>query len=76
MEQASQDVTVLLREIAKGDQQAIARLTPLVYGELRRLPARYMNRERANHTLQPTALVHETYLKLVQHPPVWRVLTL
>ena len=70
MEQAPQDVTILLGEMAKGDQQAIAKLTPLVYGELRRLAARYMNRERANHTLQPTALVHEAYLKLVQHPPV------
>jgi RNA polymerase sigma-70 factor, ECF subfamily len=70
MEQAPKDVTVLLGEVAKGDHQAISKLTPLVYGELRRLAGRYMNRERAGHTLQATALVNEAYLKLVQNPPV------
>jgi RNA polymerase sigma-70 factor, ECF subfamily len=70
MAQAPQGVTVLLGEVAKGDQQAVSKLIPLVYSELRRLAGRYMNRERANRTLQATALVHEAYLKLVQNPPV------
>jgi RNA polymerase sigma-70 factor, ECF subfamily len=69
-ERASHDVTVLLGEVAKGDQQALSKLLPLVYGELRRLAGGYMNRERTDHTLQATALVHEAYLKLVQNPPV------
>jgi RNA polymerase sigma factor (TIGR02999 family) len=55
--------------MAKGDQEAASKLIPLVYSELRRLADRYMNRERTDHTLQATALVHEAYLKLVQHPP-------
>jgi RNA polymerase sigma-70 factor, ECF subfamily len=70
MEGGPQDVTVLLGEVAKGDQQAVSKLLPLVYSELRRLAGRYMNRERPGHTLQATALVHEAYLKLVRHPPI------
>jgi RNA polymerase sigma-70 factor (ECF subfamily) len=70
MEGALQDVTVLLGQAAKGDQEAVSKLIPLVYSELRRLADRYMNRERPDHTLQATALVHEAYLKLVHHPPV------
>lgn len=73
MEHESQDVTVLLEEVAKGNQLAISELTPLVYTELRLLAGRYMARERADHTLQATALVHEAYLKLVRHPPAeWK----
>ena len=68
MERAPQDVTVLLAEVTKGDQQAASKLVPLVYDELRRLAGRHMRRERADHTLQATALVHEAYLKLVQYP--------
>jgi RNA polymerase sigma-70 factor, ECF subfamily len=70
MERAAQDVTVLLAEVTKGDQQAASKLIPLVYDELRRLAGRYMRRERTGHTLQATALVHEAYLKLVQYPSV------
>jgi RNA polymerase sigma-70 factor (ECF subfamily) len=70
MEQVSHDVTVLLAEVTKGDQQAASKLIPLVYDELRRLAGRYMRRERADHTLQATALVHEAFLKLVQHQSV------
>jgi RNA polymerase sigma-70 factor, ECF subfamily len=69
MERTPQDLTILLGEMAKGDQEAASKLIPLVYSELRRLADRYMNRERTDHTLQATALVHEAYLKLVQHPP-------
>jgi RNA polymerase sigma factor (TIGR02999 family) len=70
MERAPKDVTVLLAEVTKGDPQAAAKLVPLVYDELRRLAGRYMRREREDHTLQATALVHEAYLKLVQQPSV------
>jgi RNA polymerase sigma-70 factor (ECF subfamily) len=62
----SADVTVLLAQLADGDQKAASRLVPLVYSELRRMAARYMRRERVDHTLQTTALVHEAYLKLVE----------
>jgi RNA polymerase sigma-70 factor (ECF subfamily) len=62
------DVTGLLHAYEEGDEDALARLMPLVYGELRRLAARALRRERSGHTLQPTALVHEAYLRLVdQH---------
>jgi RNA polymerase sigma factor (TIGR02999 family) len=59
------DVTQLLNAIEKGDAQAAGQLLPLVYQELRRLAAQKLAREKAGHTLQPTALVHEAYLRLV-----------
>ncbi|HET9264247.1 MAG TPA: sigma-70 family RNA polymerase sigma factor [Vicinamibacterales bacterium] len=58
-------VTTLLRAWRHGDQAAFERLTPLVYDELRRRARRYLRGERPNHTLRPTALVHEAYLRLV-----------
>jgi RNA polymerase sigma factor (TIGR02999 family) len=58
-------VTALLNRWRQGDAQALEQLLPVVYEELRRIAARQLRRERANHTLQPTALVHEAYLKLV-----------
>jgi RNA polymerase sigma factor (TIGR02999 family) len=58
------DVTRLLDEHRNGNEAALAQLIPLVFDELRRIAARYMRRERPNHTLQPTALVHEAYLRL------------
>ena len=60
-----QDATRLLNAAAQGDSRAAERLLPLVYEELRRLAARNMSRESADHTLQPTALVHEAYARLV-----------
>jgi RNA polymerase sigma-70 factor, ECF subfamily len=70
---ASAEVTVLLSELAKGNPDAESKLIPLVYNELRRMADRYMRRERADHTLQTTALVHEAYLKLVeQHSVDWQ----
>jgi RNA polymerase sigma factor (TIGR02999 family) len=66
----SAGVTSLLRELAQGKQEAAGELMPLVYDELRRLAGRYMRRERENHTLQTTALVHEAYLKLVEQNSV------
>ncbi len=59
------EVTVYLMEWQRGDQHALDRLLPVVYGELQRLAAAYLRGERKGHTLQPTALVHEAYLRLV-----------
>jgi RNA polymerase sigma-70 factor, ECF subfamily len=59
------DVTLLLTKWANGNQSALNELTPLVYKELRQLAASYLWRERRGHTLQPTALVHEAYLRIV-----------
>ena len=58
-------VTQLLAEWGSGDRAALDRLVPLVFEELRRLAQSYLRRERADHTLQPTALVNEAYLRLV-----------
>jgi RNA polymerase sigma factor (TIGR02999 family) len=63
------DVTRILSAIERGDQSAADELLPLVYAELRRLAAAKMARIKAGQTLQPTALVHEAYLRLVGHPP-------
>src|SRR5687767_3530248 len=60
-----QEVTDLLIEWSEGNQEALNELMPLVYDELRRVASRYLRKERAGHTLQTTALVHEAYLKLV-----------
>jgi len=66
-------VTGLLRAWGRGDLEAREKLMPLVYGELRRRAAAYLRREKADHTLQPTALVHEAYLRLVgQKRVAWR----
>ena len=67
------DVTQLLVNWSQGDQKALEQLMPLVYGELRRLAAAYLRRERSNHTLQSTALVNEAFLRMVhQHDVQWR----
>lgn len=63
--QSPEGITQLLIDWGKGDQAALERLMPLVYSELRRLASNYLRRERVEHTLQPTALVNEAYLKLV-----------
>lgn len=59
------DVTMLLAEIARGEAGAAERLFPVVYGELRRIAAMQMRAERKDHTLEPTALVNEAFLRLV-----------
>ena len=59
------DITVVLDAINRGESQAAEQLLPLVYEELRRLAAVRMSQESANHTIQPTALVHEAWLQLV-----------
>ncbi len=63
MEPPPADVTSLLNQMAEGDQEAAQKLYPLIYNELRGIAARYLRHERPNHTLEPTALVHEAYLK-------------
>jgi len=67
------EVTRLLREVRSGDKEATSRLITAVYGELRQLAARAMRRERPGHTLQPTALVNEAFLRLVNQAAVeWK----
>jgi len=65
VEAQSADVTLLLKQVANGNQDAAARLIPIVYGELHRVAQCHLRRERPDHTLQPTAFVHEAFLKLV-----------
>lgn len=59
------DITQLLVRWHDGERAALDEITPIVYGELRRLASAYMRRERQEHTLQPTALIHEAYVRLV-----------
>lgn len=67
------DVTRLLSAVSAGDKEALAALLPIVYKELRRHAGHLMKRERAGHTLQPTALVHEVFLRLVKKEHVeWK----
>ena len=66
----SEGITELLLKWNEGDATSLEELMPLVYNELRQLAARYLKHERANHTLQPTALVNEAYLRLVDQQKV------
>jgi RNA polymerase sigma-70 factor, ECF subfamily len=68
MGSAGPDVTQLLGDLSAGDDSAAGRLLPLVYDELHRLAGAYFAQERSDHTLQPTALVHEAFLRLVHEP--------
>jgi RNA polymerase sigma factor (TIGR02999 family) len=73
MDCARDDVTRWLVEVGRGNQDAVEKLVPLLYSELRRLAVHYLRRERPNHTLQATALVHEAYLRLVDQKEVkWK----
>jgi len=69
---ASKDVTRLLAEWSKGDRAALEALMPLVYSELRRVAGSYLKHEKSSHTLSPTALVHEAYLRLVTQKVPWQ----
>ena len=62
---APQPITVALQDLARGDKSGLDRLMPYVYAELRKLAGHYLRQERPGHTLQPTALVHEAYFRLV-----------
>src|SRR6201995_4428222 len=65
-------VTLLLKAMKSGDKSAADKLLPLVYQELHRLAKSYMQRERRDHTLQPTALINEAYLRLVRDSVDWQ----
>ncbi|MEM7247544.1 MAG: ECF-type sigma factor [Acidobacteriota bacterium] len=65
MEDSRSEATLALEELVAGREEATERLLPLVYDQLRQLAAGYLRRERADHTLQPTALVHEAFLQLI-----------
>lgn len=62
---ALQPITLALQDLANGDKSAVDRLLPHVYAELRKLAGYYLRQERPGHTLQPTALVHEAYVRLI-----------
>ncbi len=70
MKTVSKDVTALLRGIRNANQDAVEELVPLLYNDLRHMAAHYLRRERRDHTLQPTALVHEVYLRLLDQKDV------
>jgi RNA polymerase sigma-70 factor, ECF subfamily len=70
METSTSEVTRLLRDCGLGNREALDKLLPLVYNELRRLAHTYLSHERHDHTLQTTALVHEAYLKLIDQRSV------
>jgi RNA polymerase sigma factor (TIGR02999 family) len=70
---SSEPITELLERWRGGDQVALDALVPLVYSELRQIAHHYLQRERSDHTLQSTALVHEAYVRLVGHNiPAWQ----
>ena len=70
MSENGKPITQLLYELKTGRQEVLNELLPLVYDQLRQLADSYLRRERENHTLQPTALVHEAYLRLVGQKPI------
>jgi RNA polymerase sigma-70 factor (ECF subfamily) len=73
VETQSDTVTKLLGAWKEGDKRALDQLVPIVYAELHQLAKRYLSRERASHTLQPTALIHEAYVRLLgQSMPDWK----
>jgi RNA polymerase sigma factor (TIGR02999 family) len=73
MTPGSHEITQLLLAWSEGDSEALDRLAPLVYAELHRLAKSYMRKERARHTMQTTALIHEAYLRLIDAGQVeWR----
>ena len=68
--QNAEQITQLLKDWSDGNQTALGKLMPLVYDELRRQASQFLSKERANHTLQTTALIHEAYLKLIRQNQV------
>ncbi|HET6205541.1 MAG TPA: sigma-70 family RNA polymerase sigma factor [Terracidiphilus sp.] len=72
MSESVGEVTILLKAMAGGDESARDQLLPLVYRELHRLAGIYMRRERPDHTLQPTALINEAYMRLVDSNVNWQ----
>ena len=72
MRKADDNVTELLARAGQGDRSAFELIVPILYKELRRRAGRLMSEERAQHTLQPTALVHEAYLRLIPEGVEWK----
>lgn len=73
MPETTENLTELLLQASNGNKRALDEVLPLVYDELRRIAQNYLNRERADHTLQATALVHEAYLRLIDQRKVdWK----
>jgi RNA polymerase sigma factor (TIGR02999 family) len=73
MGESQADITMLLRAAASGQREDLDALLVAIYGDLRRLAASHLQHERADHTLQPTALVHEAYVRLIdQHSTTWK----
>ena len=72
MQDSPGDVTLLLAEMKSGNREALPKLVPLVYHELKRLAAYFLRGEREGHTLQATALVHEAYLRLAGQKAGWQ----
>lgn len=70
MVETAPDVTQLLEAVSAGEEHALENLIPAVHAELRRQAARYLRRERQNHTLQPTALVNEAFIRLIDQRDV------
>ena len=70
VERSAHDVSQLLSSWSRGDEQALEKLVPLVYGELHRMARRYLASERTGHTLQTTALINEVYLRLADSPQI------
>jgi RNA polymerase sigma factor (TIGR02999 family) len=69
-QQTSPNITQLLIDLTDGNKEVVNEILPLIYDELRKLANSYLRRERGNHTLQPTALVHEAYMKLIDQKQV------
>lgn len=67
---SSQELTQMLIQLSEGNAQVVDDILPLIYNELRSLASNYLRRERSDHTLQPTALVHEAYIKLIDQTQV------
>ena len=67
---SSGEITQMLLELTDGNADAVDQILPHIYDELRRLAGSYLRRERSDHTLQPTALVHEAYMKLIDQRQV------
>ena len=70
MSHSPKEVTSMLIQWSKGDREALDRLIPIVYDELHRIAERYFRRERSDQTLQPTALVNELYVRIVNQSEI------
>src|SRR5215468_4211669 len=69
---STKNLTDLLMDCSKGDKEALDRLVPVVYDELRKLAGKYMRQERPDHTLQTSALINEAYTRLIDSPVSWQ----